>query len=216
MPNRLIGFLDSLLRDLCAALRSVRRRPGVSIVLLLTLTLGIGLHTAIITAVDAILLRPPPLPNAARLFELWVRGGAIQRIWCPDGHRCLYPFHRYACFQTWNGALLRWDCNRDRPGLERPSSDQRTSIRDQGARSRCVRRDTPLPRRRRGRVGMDASASRSKDRSDGGSAVRIEEWTSMPTIYPAPTSPTTSSSAARNRSQSPSLNTIGGLILITL
>ena len=42
------------------ALRAVTRRPSSSIILIVTMGLGIGATTAIFTVVDAVLLRPAP------------------------------------------------------------------------------------------------------------------------------------------------------------
>ncbi|MBA3318713.1 MAG: ABC transporter permease, partial [Gemmatimonadales bacterium] len=51
-------MMDVLAHDLRFALRSLRRRPGVSLAVALTLTLGIGANTALFTVVRGVLLRP--------------------------------------------------------------------------------------------------------------------------------------------------------------
>ncbi len=50
--------MGTLLKDLSFSLRTLSRNPGFSIVVILTLTLGIGATTAIFTVVHGILLRP--------------------------------------------------------------------------------------------------------------------------------------------------------------
>jgi len=60
-----------MLQDLKFALRSFRKNPGLTAVVLLTLALGIGANTAIFSVVYAILLRPLPFPDANRLTMLW-------------------------------------------------------------------------------------------------------------------------------------------------
>jgi predicted permease len=64
------GLLDALLRNIRLAARGMRRTPGFSAAVLLTLALGIGANTAVFSAIDAVLLRPLPYPDADRLVEL--------------------------------------------------------------------------------------------------------------------------------------------------
>ena len=57
--------------DLRYALRVLSRTPGFTVAAILTLTLGIGMTTAVFSAVDAVLLRPVPFPDADRLVMIW-------------------------------------------------------------------------------------------------------------------------------------------------
>jgi putative ABC transport system permease protein len=61
-------WLEGLVRDVGFAIRSLRRQRGFAVAATLALTLGIGATTAIVAAVDAVLLRPMPFPHADRLF----------------------------------------------------------------------------------------------------------------------------------------------------
>ena len=65
-----ISLLDSLGRDLRLALRGMRRRPGFTLAVVLTLALGIGANTAIFGVVDGVLLKPLPYPNADELVSV--------------------------------------------------------------------------------------------------------------------------------------------------
>src|SRR5579864_3790128 len=66
----------SLLQDVRFSLRLMRKRPGMSLLVLVTLALGIGLNTAIFSVVNAVLLRPLPIFQPDRV--VWVRAKNIQ------------------------------------------------------------------------------------------------------------------------------------------
>jgi macrolide transport system ATP-binding/permease protein len=59
--------LTGFRRDVVYAMRSLSRSPGYSLVVFLTLALGIGATSAIFAAVDTILLRRMPYAHADRL-----------------------------------------------------------------------------------------------------------------------------------------------------
>lgn len=62
--------MSGLLRNLRYSVRVLSRSPGFSVTVILTLAMGIGANTAIFSAIDAILLRPLPLPQADRLVRI--------------------------------------------------------------------------------------------------------------------------------------------------
>src|SRR5687767_2074314 len=62
--------LDASMRHIRYAVRAMRRTPGFTAVVVLTLALGIGANSAVFSAIDAVLLRPLPYPDADRLVEL--------------------------------------------------------------------------------------------------------------------------------------------------
>jgi putative ABC transport system permease protein len=72
--SRLWSLLGGLLRDLLFAARMMRRNPGFTLVVVLTLALAIGAASAIFGVVNAVLLRPLPYPNAERLAMIWELG----------------------------------------------------------------------------------------------------------------------------------------------
>ena len=62
--------MDTLLRDLRHALRALVRSPGFTLAAVAALTLGIGATTAVFSIVNAVLLRPAPFPDSARIVSL--------------------------------------------------------------------------------------------------------------------------------------------------
>jgi predicted permease len=63
--------LEQLVRDVRYGLRQVRRNPAFSGIAIATLALGIGVNTAMFSAVDAVLIRPLPFADADRLVMIW-------------------------------------------------------------------------------------------------------------------------------------------------
>jgi putative ABC transport system permease protein len=62
--------LDTLVRDLRYAFRTLARTPGFTVAAIATLALGIGANATVFSALDAILLRPLPFPEADRLVRV--------------------------------------------------------------------------------------------------------------------------------------------------
>jgi predicted permease len=64
------NYLAELRQDVTYALRSLRNNVGFALVIVLSLAIGIGANTAIFTLIDALLLRPLPVPNADQLVVI--------------------------------------------------------------------------------------------------------------------------------------------------
>lgn len=62
--------LETFLQDIRYGLRAIRKSPVYSLIIILTLALGIGANTAIFSVVDSVLLKPLPYPGAERLVWL--------------------------------------------------------------------------------------------------------------------------------------------------
>ena len=60
-----------MLTDIRSALRSLLKQPAFSLVVVLTLALGIGGTTTIFSVVNSVLLRPLPYPHSDRLQVIW-------------------------------------------------------------------------------------------------------------------------------------------------
>ncbi|HYL63372.1 MAG TPA: ABC transporter permease [Candidatus Methylomirabilis sp.] len=66
------GFLlvENLFQDFRFAIRSLRRTPGVTAFVMITLALGIGMTSATFSMVDALIFRPYPVPHASDVVTL--------------------------------------------------------------------------------------------------------------------------------------------------
>src|SRR5215469_7262519 len=65
--HRFAGFWD----DIRFGLRMLRKQPGFGVVAILTLGIGIGASTAMLSLVQDVLLRPLPYAHSNRLYAIW-------------------------------------------------------------------------------------------------------------------------------------------------
>jgi predicted permease len=63
-------MLEPLIRDLRYAVRMLRKTPGFTAIVLVTLAIGIGVNTAVFTVVNGLLLKPLPYPQPERLATM--------------------------------------------------------------------------------------------------------------------------------------------------
>jgi predicted permease len=79
--------MATILQDLRLAWRLILRNPGLTLVIILSLGLGIGATTAVFSVSSALLLRPLPYPQQDRLAILWLRspGIGIPQDWPSPG-----------------------------------------------------------------------------------------------------------------------------------
>jgi putative ABC transport system permease protein len=88
--------VQSILHNLGHSLRTVRRSPGPTLTILLTLTLAIGANTAIFTVDYATLLAPLPYPHPERLVNVWSKA---------QGHRNLVSAGDFTDWKRLNTAF---------------------------------------------------------------------------------------------------------------
>lgn len=79
--------MGSTLSDTRYAFRTLRKNPGLTAVIILSLGIGIGANTSIFSVVNALLLKPLPYPQPDRLAILWLRspGLGIMQDWPSPG-----------------------------------------------------------------------------------------------------------------------------------
>jgi hypothetical protein len=63
--------LDVLVHDAMLAWRNALRRPAFTLLVVLTLALGIGVNSAVFALLDGVLLRPLPYRDPSRLVFVW-------------------------------------------------------------------------------------------------------------------------------------------------
>ena len=73
--TRRTEWIDHTWRDVRYAMRVLRASPGFTMVVILSLALGIGANTAIFQLIDAIRLRHLPVPRAEELADVRIERG---------------------------------------------------------------------------------------------------------------------------------------------
>jgi putative ABC transport system permease protein len=87
--RRGIPLLEAFLQDARYASRILRRNPGFTTVVILTLALGIGPSTAVFSIVSSMLLRPLPVSDPSRIVSLFVQqdGNTLQSAFSIPDYR---------------------------------------------------------------------------------------------------------------------------------
>ena len=103
-----IGPLETARLDLRDAIRQLRRRPLVTALAVLLLTIGIGASSAAFSVAYGVLVRPLPYPDADRLSTVWQYvQGRREQVSYPDfqDFRSLGAFETTAALASGRGTL---------------------------------------------------------------------------------------------------------------
>ncbi|MGH9938135.1 MAG: hypothetical protein ACREAM_17965 [Blastocatellia bacterium] len=79
--NRRTKMIAALWQDLKYAMRMMRKAPGFTAIAALALALGIGVNTAILSAVNGFVLRPLPVEKPAELVAPYWGGKMDTLVW---------------------------------------------------------------------------------------------------------------------------------------
>ena len=104
-------WLERWLQDGRYALRALRRSPGLSAAVVLTLALGISMNTATFSVFNAVILRPVAYPTPERL--LWLstaekddEPGIVLGPDFVDWREQATSFDRMVAYGTWDEAVV--------------------------------------------------------------------------------------------------------------
>jgi hypothetical protein len=125
-----------------SALRQLRRTPAFSLVVLLTLGIGVGATTAMFSVVRGVLLRPLPFAEPERVVRLWpanrsagVERGQLSATEIEDWARELRQFSAVGAFQTLGDGYVFGDG--PEPCTRAPRSCRRVSFPRSAPRPRA-------------------------------------------------------------------------------
>ena len=96
---RVLGWLDALRADAIFGWRQLLKTKVTTLAAVLSLALAIGACTAAFRLIDALLLRPLPVANPERLYDLAKTGIG------PDGKAASYDSWAYPCFALMRDAV---------------------------------------------------------------------------------------------------------------
>ena len=113
------SFVETLWQDLRFATRMLRKSPGFTAAVVLTLALGIGANTAIFTLIDVVMLKSLPVASPKQLYRLGDNNSCCVMVGTQEGGSfLLYSYALYgnlrdhtpefselAAFEPWTSDL---------------------------------------------------------------------------------------------------------------
>jgi putative ABC transport system permease protein len=143
-------FFEDVLRDARHMGRGLRRTPGFTIAVVLTLALGIGANTAIFSVVDQLLLRPLPYPDGENLVMVYeARSSNSHNSVSPatwlDWQRDTRTLERVAAWAAGRSAILTGAGEPTRLTLQAVSSEFFPVLRVEPILGRTINEDDDRP-----------------------------------------------------------------------
>ena len=105
-------FVETCWQDFCFVLRTLYKSPSFTVVVVLTLALGIGANTAIFTVVDGVILKPLPYPEPGRLVMIWEKQlsngtlGPVSPANFFDWHQQSHSFEKMAAIDPYPDLIV--------------------------------------------------------------------------------------------------------------
>jgi putative ABC transport system permease protein len=143
-------FLESVMRDARHMAHDLRRSPGFTIAVILTLTLGIGANTAIFSVVDQLLLRPLPYPEGDKLVMVYEASdsnshNSVSPATWLDWQRDNHTLERTAAWAAGRSATLTGVGDAMRLGVQAISADFFPLLRVAPMSGRSINEDDDRP-----------------------------------------------------------------------
>jgi putative ABC transport system permease protein len=143
-------FFENVMRDARHVGRGLRRSPGFTIAVVLTLALGIGANTAIFSIVDQLLLRPLPYPEGENLVMVYeARNSNSHNSVSPatwlDWQRDTRTLERVAAWAAGRSAILTGVGEATRLSLQAVSSEFFPVLRVEPILGRTINEDDDRP-----------------------------------------------------------------------
>jgi putative ABC transport system permease protein len=100
-----VPWLDHLRQDARYALRGLRRAPGFTTAVVLTLGLGIGANAAMFGVIDRLMFRPYPyLRDPGSVDRVYLRTAGWER----DNAYAIFPYTRYLDLKRWTTSFSQY------------------------------------------------------------------------------------------------------------
>src|SRR5215207_5414921 len=100
-----VPWLDHLQQDIRYAFRGLRRAPGFTAAVVLTLGLGLGANAAMFNVIDQLMLRPfPYLRDPAQVQRVYLRVPGRERLLSRES----FPYSRYLDLRRWTTSFSQF------------------------------------------------------------------------------------------------------------